>query len=156
MNGKVILVVLAAVSVVFAGCTKGNGRTHAEPTKTTTEMTSPQPPIAAGELVIQGKIKSITKAPTPGSQPYKDCIIATELQVTKVVSGTLKAHDILVYIWGLRDDRPVNSTLDTGKTVLLKLMPWTEAEGKYGGYYRIEPANDDAFLLDAYWGDPRS
>jgi hypothetical protein len=49
--------------------------------------------------------------------------------------------------------RTVDPELGLGKNVALKLTPWDSAEKKYGSYYRIEPASDDALLLDAYWGE---
>ena len=114
---------------------------------------SSQPPATAGALVIQGTVKTIVSAPAPGSQPYKDCIIPLQIQVTKVVSGSLKPQEILVYTWGLRDNRLVNTELGIGKTVTVQLTSWDIAEKTYGRYNRIDPVNDDAFMLDAYWGE---
>ena len=111
-------------------------------------------PVEKG-LVVQGRIQSISKSPAPGSVPYKDCIIAIELSVNKVVAGELDARNILVYLWGMRDNTLKNDRLTAGQTVTLRLTPWDQAEGQYGGYNRVEPDNDDALFLDAYWGEVR-
>ena len=111
-------------------------------------------PVEKG-TAVQGVVKAHTVAPAPGSVPYKDCVVAVTLQVTKVVSGKVDAQEILVYTWGLRDNRLVNTGIENGKTLTIKLTPWADAEGAYGGINRVEPTDDASLFLDAYWGEVR-
>lgn len=105
-------------------------------------------------LVVQGKITALTKAPRPGSVPYKDAITALHLVNVKPVQGKLTQSAIVVYVWGLRNNKltPVAS-YHVGQTLKFSLQPWDKVEGKYGRYQRIELNDDATFNLDAFWGE---
>jgi len=114
------------------------------------------PPTVSSALRVQGAIKAISTTPKPGSVPYKDCLIAIELTQLHVLSGQLAAKQIVVYVWGLKDNHLATAaSYQPGQTVTLTLQPWSKVEGKYGGYNRVEPEDPDAMVLDPYWGEVR-
>lgn len=111
-------------------------------------------PVKKSRLVVQGKIKAIAKTPRPGSVPYKDAVTALHLTDVKQLRGKLTQSAILVYVWGLHNNKltPVAS-YKVGQTLKFSLQPWDEVEGKYGRYQRIELSDDATFNLDAFWGE---
>jgi alginate O-acetyltransferase complex protein AlgJ len=110
-------------------------------------------PVAQEGLTVTGRIAERATTPAPGSVPYKDCVIALHLTDLKVEGGTIAGKDILVYVWGMRDNQAVDGAFGKGQTVTLTLTPWSKAETKYGGYNRQELDSDDSLLWDAFWGE---
>ena len=124
------------------------------PISTAAPAKAKAPSARKAPLVVQGRIVAMTKAPRAGSVPYKDAIIALRLSGLKAVSGRLKSREIVVYVWGLRrNQRTKAASYRVGQTVRLPLTVWERAEGKYGSYNRFELPGDDAYALDAYWGE---
>jgi alginate O-acetyltransferase complex protein AlgJ len=109
------------------------------------------PPVTQQEGVVTGRIVEKASPPAPGSVPYKDCVIA--LHLTDLKGGSGKDKNIVVYVWGMQDNKLVDSAYSVGGTVTLKLTPWSKAEGKFGGYNRQELENMDALDWPAYWGE---
>ncbi|MGV3614961.1 MAG: alginate O-acetyltransferase AlgX-related protein [Fimbriimonas sp.] len=107
----------------------------------------------AQEMTVTGRIAEKANPPQPGQVPYKDCVIALHLTDLKVEGGTLADKDIVVYVWGMQDNKLVDSSYAKDGTVTLKLTPWNKAEGKYGGYNRMELENLDALDWPAFWGE---
>ena len=112
-------------------------------------------PVKASEegLFVTGRIASRPDTPKPGSVPYKDCLIALQLTDLKVTGGTVKGANIVVYVWGMRDNKLVDGAYSVGQTIRFKLVPWASVDSKYGGYNRQELASDDALSWEAYWGE---
>lgn len=99
----------------------------------------------AGDLTAI--VRSVSPTPRPGSSPYRDCLIS--LRLSPVDGGS----DILVYAWGLRDDRLAEAAgLVPGAEIRLNLTPWSDKERELGSLQRIEPEDDETALLDAYFG----
>ncbi len=114
------------------------------------------PPIVSKDLVVSGTIKAISVSPKPGTVAYKDCVIAIDLGSVKVQSGTLADSEILVFVWGMKDNKlTTSSSYSVGQTVTFKLTAWDKVEGKFGGYNRIELNGDDIDALNLYWGEGR-
>ena len=112
------------------------------------------PSARKAPLVVQGRIVAMTKAPRAGSVPYKDAVIALRLSSLKAVQGRLKAREIVVYVWGMRNNKRTKAaSYRVGQTLRLPLTPWERAEGKYGSYNRVELPGDDAYALDSFWGE---
>ena len=104
-------------------------------------------------LVVQGTIKAIARTPRPGSVPYKDAVTAIHLTNVKPVSGKLKQSAILVYVWGLRNNKLTpQASYKVGQKIKLSLQSWDKVEGKYGRYQRLELNDEATFNLDAFWG----
>jgi len=117
-----------------------------------TTATTPVKPAEEG-LIVTGRIASRPDTPKPGSVPYKDCLIALQLTDLKAVGGTVKGPNIVVYVWGMRDNKLVDGAYSVGQTIRFKLVPWASVDSKYGGYNRQELASDDALSWEAYWGE---
>lgn len=110
--------------------------------------------VSAAPLRASGKVVSVAKAPRPGSVPYKDAVVAVHMTNVKSVSGKLKAKQILVYTWGMKNNKTMPAaSLRKGQSVTLRLTPWDKAERKYGSYNRVELKGSAADDLDAYWGE---
>jgi len=106
----------------------------------------------AGNLVITGMIKDVSRAPKPGTVPYKDCIISISMTNVQPVTGVLEDSEILVYTWGMQDNKlQPASRYNPGKKMSLHLTSWEAVESEYGSYNRVE-LDDDTFLgLNIYW-----
>ena len=110
---------------------------------------------AAPALVAAGKVKAATKPPRPGSVPYKDAVIAVHLTGARAVRGKLPGKDLLVFVWGMRDNKLLPAAFfKPGQAVTLSLQPWEKVEDKYGGYNRREFEDDDILALPTFWGEP--
>lgn len=109
----------------------------------------------AGALwLVQGKVKAATRAPRPGSVPYKDAVIALHLTSTKVLRGRPIAREIVVFVWGMRHNKRTRAAAyRAGQVVTLPLTPWEKAERKYGSYNRFELPGEETLALDTYWGE---
>lgn len=107
---------------------------------------------AAG-LTVTGRIAARSILPT--GTVYKDCLIALHLTDLKVTGGKVNGNDILVYVWGMRDNKKVDDAYRNGQTITLVLTPWGTAEATYGGYNRQELDDDNALLWDAFWGEEK-
>jgi alginate O-acetyltransferase complex protein AlgJ len=118
--------------------------------KETSDVGSPE---AVQGMTVTGRIAARTQPPAPGSVPYKDCVISLQIADAKSSDGTALGKNILVYVWGMKDNALVDGTYAVGQTVTLKLTPWGEAEPKYGGYNRMEIDDPASFEWDAFWGE---
>ncbi|HOF87434.1 MAG TPA: hypothetical protein PLZ36_04925 [Armatimonadota bacterium] len=125
---------------------------HPTPTPTPTPVPDPTP--AERGLVVRGTLAARSEAPQPGSVPYKDCLIALHLTGVTAISGNAPAKEIIVFVWGMRDNQWTKAAgYAVGKPISLRLKPWAEVEGRYGGYNRVELDDDALFLLDTFWGE---
>jgi len=126
-------------------------KTNIKPT-TTVKPTTPAKVTEEG-IVVTGRIAARPVTPKPGSVPYKDCVIALQVTDLKVSGGTVKGPNIVVYVWGMKDNKLVDGAYSVGATLTFKLTPWAEVDSKYGGYNRQELDSDDALNWEAYWGE---
>lgn len=105
-------------------------------------------------LMVQGRVKASTRPPRPRSVPYRDAVIALRLTGIKVLQGKLGAKEIVVFTWGMRNNKwTPAASYRAGQVVRLRLTPWEKAERKYGSYNRFELQGNDVYVLDAYWGE---
>jgi hypothetical protein len=101
--------------------------------------------------MISGKIKAITKAPQPGSVPYRDALIAIHLQNVKANNQEL-AEEIVVFATGMKDNVLTGSAkLKPGDDIEISVQPWQEVVDQLGAYNRVELDSDETLLLDTYW-----
>jgi alginate O-acetyltransferase complex protein AlgJ len=122
------------------------------------EPTPPDAPAAAeaGQPIVRGRIKAISEVPRPGSVPYRDAIAAVHLVEVEATRGAAPAREVVVYLWGLRDNRLTSAAgFRPGQSVTLTLTPWERARGKYERFTRIELDDPDFVLIDlpTYWAD---
>jgi alginate O-acetyltransferase complex protein AlgJ len=119
------------------------------------ESPSPAPP-ASGDLVIRARIEAAAGVPQPGSVPYRDAVTALHLSSLEAVAGSPPAEQIVVYLWGMQDNRwTAPARWKPGDAVTLNLKPWDEVRAKYGSFTRIEIDDPDFALIDLplYWGE---
>ncbi len=113
-------------------------------------------PVVSNDLVVHGVVKAVSVSPKPGTVAYKDCVIAIDVGSIKVQSGKLDDSELLVFVWGMKDNNlTAASSYTVGQTITLKLTPWDKVEGKYGGYNRAELNGDNIDALNIYWGEGR-
>ncbi len=110
-------------------------------------------PLASNDLLVTGRIAARASTPKPGSVPYKDCLIALQLTDLKVNSGSVKGPNIIVYVWGLKDNQLVDGRYSVGQSITFKLSTWSSVESKYGGLNRQELESDEALSWAAFWGE---
>jgi len=103
--------------------------------------------------LVTGRIAARATTPKPGSVPYKDCLIALQITDIKATGGSIKGSNIVVYVWGMKDNALVDSLFTVGQTLKFKLTPWASVESKYGGLNRQELESDDTLSWSAYWGE---
>ena len=108
----------------------------------------------ANVLMVQGRVTASTRPPRPRSVPYRDAVIALRLSGIKVLQGKLGAKEIVVFTWGMRNNKwTPAASYRAGQVVRLHLIPWEKAERKYGSHNRFELQGNDVYALDAYWGE---
>ena len=119
----------------------------------TTGSKQPVKPAPPEGLYVTGRIASRAVTPKPGSVPYKDCLIALQITDIKVSGETVKGPNIVVYVWGMKDNQLVDGAYSVGQILKFKLTPWANVEGKYGGLNRQELDSDDSLSWSAFWGE---
>ena len=125
---------------------------HALVAATTSKKPATRKP--ANTLMVQGRVTTSTRPPRPRSVPYKDAVIALRLTGIKVLQGKLSAKEIVVFTWGMRNNKwTPAASYRAGQMVRLRLIPWERAERKYGSYNRFELQGKDVYALDTYWGE---
>lgn len=111
---------------------------------------------AEGQIVIMGTIEAAAGVPRPGSVPYRDAVMAVHLSRVKAVQGAAQGEEIVVYLFGMRDNRWTPAArYKPGERVTLILQPWDRARAKYGSLNRIELDDPDFKLIDLplFWGE---
>lgn len=111
-----------------------------------------------GEILVSGRIQSMSAVPRPGSVPYKDQIISLHLvDVANVhaadnsVSGDAQC---VVYLWGMRDSRlETPARLREGQRVTLRLQPWSDVSSTLGSIKRSELDDFNLQLEEPNWGE---
>lgn len=102
-------------------------------------------------IVVTATIKAKTEPPVPRSVPYAECIIALHLENLETPD---LPEEFVVFLWGMRENRWTDAaTFKVGQNLKLQLRPWNSVEADYGSYNRKELENEDAWLLDIYWGE---
>ena len=113
------------------------------------EITKPTQLIT--EITITAAIKDKTEPPVPGTVPYSECIIALHLENVKTPE---LPEEFVVFMWGMRKNRWTDAAIfKIGQNVKLRLRHWDSVQVGYEGYNRKELENEDAWLLDVYWGE---
>lgn len=99
---------------------------------------------------LVGTIKDITRAPKPGTVPYKDLIVCIHLND---IEGGSPA-EALVFVHGMKNNIPTAaSELNPGDKIHLQSVPWSNVEEKYGAINRKELSGPAAELEDIFWSE---
>jgi alginate O-acetyltransferase complex protein AlgJ len=113
-----------------------------------------QSPTDSSTVIARGKIRAVAGVPQPGSVPYRDAITAVHLGDVETLRGPALDQVIVVYIWGMRDNRWTDAArYQPGQTVTLTLIPWAQAQPSFGRFTRVELDDPDFTLIDlpTYW-----
>lgn len=106
---------------------------------------------ATQEITVNATIKANTEPPSPGSVPYKDCIIALHLDSLNTPE---LPNELIVFMWGMRENRWTEAaSYKIGQQVKLRLRSWDAVQTDYESFNRIELEDEETWLLDVYWGE---
>lgn len=147
LAGKRVLVYQFATRELFSGNWERLSLPQIQPT-----VSSRKEPTNQQEgITFTATIKAKTEPPEPRSVPYAECIIALHLENLETPD---LPKEFVVFLWGMRENRWTDAaTFKVGQNVKLQLRPWNSVEADYGSYNRKELENEDAWLLDVYWGE---
>jgi alginate O-acetyltransferase complex protein AlgJ len=99
---------------------------------------------------LRGTIKDITRAPKPGTVPYKDLIVCIHL--TDIEGGN--EREALVFLQGLKNNVPTAAnTLNPGDKISIEPILWSTVEDKLGSINRREFSGSAADLDVIYWAE---
>ncbi|MBI3861506.1 MAG: hypothetical protein HY290_06395 [Planctomycetia bacterium] len=113
-------------------------------------------PASSGMTLVQGVVLEAAGAPQPGSVPYRDAVTAVHLDQVEAAARTFPKREIVVYLWGLRDNRLTPAArLTPGQKVTLRVTAWESVREKYDRFNRIELDDPDFRLvaLPTFWGE---
>ena len=107
-------------------------------------------------LTVEGVVRQVTRAPRPGSVPYRDHIVAVDL-VDIDTGGTLGPDgtdsSALVYLRSMEDNVwTAAASLVVGQTIALTLRPWAEVAPELDGITRTELVEGTVVFAEPWWG----
>ena len=113
---------------------------------------TPLPRIKAEEApassTVTGVIREISRAPRPGTVPYKDLLICIRLDHIE----NFPFPEILVFLYGMKNNVLTSAnSLAPGGRVTLRVVPWNTVEEKIGAINRVELAGSAADIGEVYW-----
>jgi len=107
---------------------------------------------AGSKLNISGTIKTVTRAPRPGSVPYADHIITVHL--ANVSDNTNDYGQALVYLMSMTNHVLTKAAgLRVGDTVSMRLRPWSEVSTKYERINRTDLDDPELLVQEPCWGE---
>ncbi|MEE2790067.1 MAG: hypothetical protein VX453_00370 [Acidobacteriota bacterium] len=111
-------------------------------------------PIVGQRLTVRGRIRQRAPAPRPSSVPYRDHIIAIDLDEIISTGAQIDETEALVYLSSMEDNIWTEAaTLDIGQTVTLTLRPWSEVTAERGGVTRSELVDGNVLYAEPWWGE---
>lgn len=114
------------------------------------------PSHATDGLLVRGTVRAAAGAPRPGSVPYRDAVTGVHLDDVQGLAGLSPPREIIVYLWGLRDNRLMTAAkYAPQQTIKLRLIPWDAVREKYERFNRIEVDDPEFKLaeLPIYWAE---
>ncbi|MEI6033112.1 MAG: hypothetical protein WCS65_02375 [Verrucomicrobiae bacterium] len=105
---------------------------------------------ATSSSTVTGVIREISRAPQPGTVPYKDLVVSIHLAEI----SSFPSPEILVFLPGMKNHALTSANkLKPGDRVSLRIVPWRSVEEKYGALNRIELSGPGADIGEIYWSD---
>ena len=102
---------------------------------------TPEPPVAP--LVVIGQISRMSRMPTPGAMPYKDCLVFVSVRVEKVVSGSYSEPDLVAVFEVMKDNQLLPPAKYTaGSRVQMTLTPLRKADAQIRSMQRSDDLDD--------------
>lgn len=101
-------------------------------------------PVRTGRT--SGTIREITRVPERGSFPYDNVIVSLHLDTSE--------GEAVLFCFGLKDNAPAGAeNLMPGDVIEADVIPWEEAEPRYGSICRRELESDAALVDTLYWAE---
>ena len=110
----------------------------------------------AGETVeVRGTVRAVSRAPRPGSVPYKDHIVMVHLvDVESPADPTVAGREAVVFQWSMRDNvSTAAARYRPGDEVTLRLRPWDDVAATHEAINRSELDVEALLLADPAWGE---
>ena len=103
---------------------------------------------------VSGAVEEVSRAPRPGSVPYKDHIVSVHLVSLQRADGVESGSDAVVYLTSMKDNVWTSAArLREGSTIRLKLRPWSEAAPDLERINRSELADVQLQFEEPCWGE---
>ncbi len=84
---------------------------------------------------ITGTLQNATKAPKPGTVPYKDHIICMVIDDLHVNGISVPGKQAVVLAWSMRDNKLTGAAgIKAGERIRVKAVDWRKVEDKYGSF----------------------
>ena len=107
-------------------------------------------------LTVQGRVRQLTRAPRPGTVPYRDHIISVDLVEIDTGSAVVSDSEALVYLSSMEDNVwTAAASLVVGQTIMLTLRPWAEVAPELDGITRTELIEGNVVFAEPWWGELR-
>ncbi len=92
----------------------------------------PRPTTAPGELVVTGTVSQLSDIPRPNTGVYVNRLMSLYLTGIEVRQGNMTERDAVLYMWGLRDNRPMPPAgLNVGDRITVRLVPWRDVKDRF-------------------------
>jgi alginate O-acetyltransferase complex protein AlgJ len=112
-------------------------------------------PKAGQTNEVRAIVRAASRAPRPGSVPYKDHILTLHLaELECPTDPEANSQEAVVFTWSMRDNQPTPAArLRPGDPVRLRLQPWSGVARLYEAINRSELDEDRLLLADPAWGE---
>ncbi len=105
-------------------------------------------------LTVQGRVRQLTRAPRPGTVPYRDHIISVDLVEIDTGGAAVTDSEALVYLSSMEDNVwTAAASLIVGQTITLTLRPWAEVAPELDGITRTELIEGNVVFAEPWWGE---
>jgi alginate O-acetyltransferase complex protein AlgJ len=105
-------------------------------------------------LRVQGRVRQLTRAPRPGTVPYRDHIISVDLVEIDTGGAGASASEALVYLSSMEDNVwTAAASLVVGQTITLTLRPWAEVAPELDGITRTDLIEGNVVFAEPWWGE---
>ena len=113
-------------------------------------------PAPGQVLRVQGQVRQLTRAPRPGTVPYRDHIISVDLVEIDTGGAVVSDSEALVYLSSMEDNVwTAAASLVVGQTITLTLRPWAEVAPELDGITRTELIEGNVVFAEPWWGELR-
>ena len=113
-------------------------------------------PAPGRVLRVQGRVRQLTRAPRPGTVPYRDHIISVDLVEIDIGGDGVSSSEALVYLSSMEDNVwTAAASLVVGQTITLTLRPWAEVAPELDGITRTELIEGNVVFAEPWWGELR-
>ena len=105
-------------------------------------------------LTVQGRVRQLTRAPRPGTVPYRDHIISVDLVEIDIGGAVVSDSEALVYLSSMEDNVwTAAARLVVGQTITVTLRPWAEVAPELDGITRTELIEGNVVFAEPWWGE---